>query len=173
MFVHVADGRALRDILRGGIRLSRHDYSGYAPEGWPARYVFCVPVLPSFEATFQWVRELRLRASRCAAVQFRLPDDETVLVGAYWQAHRVGTAAEAAGVFLRAAPAARGMQVLVPRAVRPREIVRVRSVPQFVGWRHGPNRLPPRGWLKPPGVPRWEWRHVLKARYAEPGARKG
>ena len=115
MFVHVADGRVLRDILRGGIRPSRLDYARYAPEGWPARRVFCVPVLPGFEATFQWVRELRRWAPRCVAVQFRLPDEERVLVGAFWQEHRAVAAAESAAVFLRAEPATRGLQVLVPR----------------------------------------------------------
>jgi hypothetical protein len=135
-FVHITDERLLRAILRGGIRPSKEGYGRYAPPGWPRRFVFCAPVLPTLEATFHWMREVAGPGTgrRGAAVQFRLADTEPVLVGVYGNSHLAMTAAEAVGMFL-AAPWPRGMQVLVPRAIEPTEITRVRRVPRFIGWR--------------------------------------
>jgi hypothetical protein len=72
---------------------------------------------------------------RGVAVQFRLPDNERVLVGAYSKEHRIVTAAEAVAAFMHVGEVPRGMEVLVPRAIAPREITRIRSVPNFIGWR--------------------------------------
>jgi hypothetical protein len=151
-FVHVTDERLLRDIRRAGIKPSRRDFGSYAPPGWPRRYVFCAPVLRDAESTFHWMRELAGpgRGRRGTAVQFRLPDSEQVLVGTFHDVHQVMTAAEAVAAFMRAAPGPRGMQVLVPRAIAPREITGVRAVPSFIGWRYTP--FSPRA--KPPPVER-------------------
>lgn len=156
--MHITPAAAARAILRAGIRPSRGEWSGYAPPGWPRYYVFCAPVLPSHEATFHWMRELTRWRGRCAAVQFRIPDDQPVLVGHYGQAHAAVTAAEAVARFQRAAPAPRGLQVMIPRRVDAREITRLRKVPNFIGWTaHPRDRRAPFG--KPPGVTRWEWYH--------------
>jgi hypothetical protein len=48
------------------------------------------------------------------------------------------TSAEAVAAFMRATPDPRGMQVLLPRAVSPREISATRAVPSFIGWRYTP-----------------------------------
>lgn len=129
-FVHLTDARAIKKILRGGIRAERT----VAGE----RVVFCVPVVPNFQTTFQWLRELKRRGYRTsAAVQFKLRDDESVRVGKYAQPHADMTAAEAVAFFQGAADA-RGYEVLVPRAIRPGEIARIRSLPQIIGWRFYP-----------------------------------
>jgi hypothetical protein len=137
-FVHITDERWLRDIRRVGIKPSVWNLTlCYSPPGWPARYVFCAPVLRNFESTFHWMRKLSgpggLR--RGVAVQFRLPDAEPVLVGAYSKEHRVLTAAQAVAAFMYAGQVPRGMQVLVPRSIAPAEITRIRAVPNFIGWR--------------------------------------
>jgi hypothetical protein len=70
----------------------------------------------------------------------------------------VTDAADAVALFRRAAPDPRGLQVMVPRRIEPREITRVRTVPGFIGWIGSPEaRSAPRG--KPPGVSRWDWQH--------------
>lgn len=137
-FVHVTDERLLRDIRRAGIKPSKRQFSG--PPGWPNRYVFCAPVLRDAESTFHWMREIAGpgRNRRGVAVQFRLPDDEKVLIGVFGHMHRVVTAAEAVANFMRTVPGPRGMQVLVPRAISPREITGARAVPTFIGWRYTP-----------------------------------
>jgi hypothetical protein len=60
-----------------------------------------------------------------------------VLVGRFGTPHQAMTAAAAVSFFLRA-PDARGLEVLVPRAIRLQEIVRIRSLPQIAGWRFYP-----------------------------------
>jgi hypothetical protein len=49
-FVHVATARAARRIERSGIAACSHGRAG-------DRGVYCMPVLPSFTLTYQWVRE--------------------------------------------------------------------------------------------------------------------
>lgn len=168
--MHLTDARNLRDILRAGIRPSRHEYrASIVPPGWPMRHVFCAPVLPDHESTFHWARELRQRPHRILAIQFRLPDDEKVLVGRFGQDHAVVTAAQAVARFLVLRPDPRGWQVLVPRRIERREILRSRPVPQFIGWRGNPEiRLPPPSDRKPPGVSRWDWERVLNPWLAFP-----
>jgi len=39
-----------------------------------------------------------------------------------------------------------GVQVLVPRRIIPKEILRVRNLPQLVGWRHYPDAHGHRPW---------------------------
>jgi hypothetical protein len=129
-FVHIADARDASKILRNGVRASADRRGG--------RGVFCVPLLPSFQATFQWVRELKRRGFRTAcAVQIRLNDTEIVQVARYGQSFTAMTAAEAVAHFLSRVDG-RGQEVVVPRSIARREIVRVRSIPQLTGWRYNP-----------------------------------
>jgi hypothetical protein len=129
-FIHLTDARDMKKMLRGGLRAER------SADG--DRGVFCVPVVPNFQTTFQWLRELKRRGYRTAiAIQFRLPDIEVVRVGRYAQPHAEMTAAEAAAFFL-AAPDPRGLEVIVPRSIKASEIAAVRAVPQLVGWRYFP-----------------------------------
>jgi len=108
-------------------------------KGYPHRAVFCVPVVPNYQTTIQWLRELKRRGYRTACgVQFRIPDSEPVLVGHFQTPHRSMTAAEAVACFLRADDA-RGLEVLVPRAIRPQEISQIRPLPQIAGWRFYPD----------------------------------
>lgn len=138
MFIHMTDERTAHRILRAGIRQSRTatlDLNGTTID----RVVFCVPVVPNFQATFQWTRELKRGGHRVArAVQFRIDDHEMVLVGHFGRQHDPMTASQAVAVFLRADDPW-GLQVLVPRAISPREIIRLRSVPQVTGWRFYPS----------------------------------
>jgi hypothetical protein len=139
MFVHLAPESRVARIRRYGIR--RRRAAGAFPGG-----VFAVPVTRDFYASHQWVRELRRRGEGAlAGVYFRVPDDEQVWVGHYGQAHRWMSAAEAAAEFAGAEDA-RGWEVVVPRRIEPRELHRVRRVPQVLGWRFFPEAKgePPR-----------------------------
>ena len=139
-FVHLtADGNA-RGIRRAGIRTSP------GPSGLP-NGVFALPTTPEFAISHQWLRELKTGGQRSiVAVYFRLPDDEPVFVGHYGGPHREMTAADATALLFQMARehagrdggGALGYEVLVPRAILPAEIHRVRRPPQDVGWRHAP-----------------------------------
>ena len=129
-FIHLTDARHANKLYRNGIRP--------AQSGDHARAVFCVPVVANFQTTFQWLRELRRRGFRkMCAIQFKIPDAEIVSVGRYAQPHIDMTAAEAVATFRRLDDA-RGFEVLIVRAIKPKEITRLRSVPQVVGWRYYP-----------------------------------
>ncbi|MBF6221771.1 hypothetical protein IU479_27115 [Nocardia abscessus] len=73
LMVHLTPEKSARRIRRAGI----------AANGFH-RGVFCMPVMPSYVLSHQWLRELRRGGQRLIlAVDFRIPDDEPVLVGHY------------------------------------------------------------------------------------------
>src|SRR5579871_465899 len=95
MFVHLAPESQVARIRRVGIGRLRKGV-GERPGG-----VFAVPVTRSFFISHQWLRELKRRGQGAiAGVYFRIPDDESVWVGHYGQAHREMTAAGAAAEFM-------------------------------------------------------------------------
>lgn len=132
--VHLApEGRA-KAILRSGIAATRL-------AGWHARFdrfVWAFPILESHTMTHQWARELKRGGVRTlVAVVFRVGDDEPVLVGHYRDAPQAMTAAEATGL-IREVSDPLGYEVLVPRRIRPREIVRMSVLQRAYGWRYFP-----------------------------------
>ncbi|MFE0463397.1 HEAT repeat domain-containing protein [Kitasatospora sp. NPDC058965] len=136
-FVHLASTADAPRIRRSGLRAVSHGQGG-------ARGVYCFPVLPSYTLTHQWLRELARFGTRggLVAVQVRLPDDERVLVGHYRDRHREAQATVPAAEAVRRIAALddpRGWEVFVPRPVRPRELHRIRTAPQVVGWRYRPD----------------------------------
>ncbi|MFB9360601.1 HEAT repeat domain-containing protein [Actinoplanes nipponensis] len=129
--VHLTPQHSARRVARTGIAARSRGWFG-------DRGVFCMPVLPSFTLTHQWVRELRRwHPGVLAAVQLRLPGDEPVTVGRYGVPPQRLTAARAAAL-VRELADPRGYEVFVPRAVTAAEIRHVRSIPQGVGWRYLP-----------------------------------
>jgi hypothetical protein len=155
VFVHLTSHRNIAPIRRGGIGLIKRRSR---PRG-----VYALPVTPDFYISHQWLRELRRGGGgTIVGIYFRIPDDETVEVGHYDSLHREMTAAEAAALMLEAQgrdPAAarakdqaskavqrrrdlpsspEGFEVVIPRRIAPAEILRVKALPQVVGWRHRP-----------------------------------
>ena len=85
-FVHLTPAKDLKRIVRSGIK-----HGG--------RGVFCMPMLPNYYISHQWIRELKRGGQRTiVGVYFTLPDEELVWVGHYFQAHTQVTAAEASRV---------------------------------------------------------------------------
>lgn len=137
MFVHLTSAANAPRIRRSGIRAAGHGQGG-------ARGVHCFPVLPSYTLTHQWLRELARSGSRggLVAVHVRLDDAQDVLVGHYTDRARGAQATVSASTAVRRIAGLedpRGWEVFVPRAVRPREVHRIRSAPQVVGWRYLPD----------------------------------
>jgi hypothetical protein len=132
MFVHLAPESKVALISRNGIRRLRKAL-GERPSG-----VFAVPVVRNFYVSHQWLRELKRsgRGTICA-IYFRIPDDELVWIGHYNQAHRRMTADEAVAEFM-ASENREGWEVVIPRTIHSKEIHRIRSLPQVVGWRYYP-----------------------------------
>lgn len=134
LFVHIAPENAAKKIRRSGIATSRirGQLSGHD------RFVWCFPVLPSYTLTHQWSRELkRWGRTTLVAVTFRVPDGEMVFGRHYLHEPEAMTAAKAAGKVARTDDP-RGVEILIPRRIQPAEIVRVRILPEAVGWRYAP-----------------------------------
>jgi hypothetical protein len=128
-FVHLTRSHDAGRIRRSGIRASR-TRSG-------TKGVYAMAVTPDAMVTFQWARELGRGPHPLAAVQFRIPDDEPVLMGQYAEDHVTTTASEAIGAIM-AAGTAPGFEVLIPRAIAAKEIMHVRAAPKL-GWRYLPD----------------------------------
>lgn len=123
MFVHLTSARAARRVLRAGIR---------GP-------VFCMPVLPNFMVTHQWVRELRRSEEmhpRVIGVYFRISTDEEVWAGHYIGSGERVAAGQAAGCVMQHEQPL-GLQVVLERSLSRKEIHAVRTLPA-VGWRYHP-----------------------------------
>jgi hypothetical protein len=155
VFVHLTPQRNLASIRRGGI--------GAIKKRLRPRGVYALPVIRNFQISHQWLRELRRQSGgTILGIYFRIPDDELVEIGHYDSLHLPMTAAEAVALMMaaedqdpgaaravdRASKAVRhgrklpsspeGFEVIVPRLVAPSEIVKVKALPQIVGWRYRP-----------------------------------
>lgn len=158
VFVHLTSHRNIPAIRRGGIARGR----------WTG--VYALPVTRNFQVSHQWLRELRRFGSgTVVGVYFRLPDEEPVEIGHYNSRRLPMTAAEATALMLAAEQrdpvAAReadrdnkavqrgrvppsspeGFEVVIPRSIARSEFLRIKPLPQVIGWRYRPgaNGTPP------------------------------
>ncbi len=155
--MHLTPEKNARRIRRAGITA-----------GGFRRGVFCLPVLPSYVLSHQWLRELRRGGQRLiVAVHFRIPDDETVQVGHYSNSGAEMTAAEAVSVILHAEDP-RGYEIVVPRSIAPTELHRIRHVRQVAGWRYHPDSHGRRPCACPACLGRGEFKAAdLRRRYSD------
>ncbi|RCG32823.1 hypothetical protein DQ384_04985 [Sphaerisporangium album] len=132
MLVHITPAKNIRAIRRSGIRAQ-----SLADGSQPG--VYCLPVMPSYQLTHQWVRELRRGGQRTLmAVHFRIPDDEEVSVGHYGS-HQVRVSSAEATALVTELEDPRGYEVIIPRSIAAKEIHRIRRVNQVTGWRYMPD----------------------------------
>ena len=133
-FIHLADERLARRIERAGLKPHAHCNISDT-----IKYVFATPVLMDFIISHQWLRELKRTGVRTiVAVQFRIPDDEPVKVGRFNSEHIDTTAAGAVRIFTEH-KSGLGLEVLIPRKICAKELTRIYTPPQLVGWRYTPD----------------------------------
>jgi hypothetical protein len=141
-FVHITSESIAKKARTGGIRPPKANRR-------PLRGVFAMPVVPNFQISHQWVREIKQwRRGLMVGVYFRIPDSELVWVGRYNQPHERITAAHAMA-HVMAQTTMNGVEIVAPRRIAPKEIVGVRTLPQLVGWRHYPDAHGKRPWACP------------------------
>lgn len=139
MFVHLTSEDSAKRIARVGVRGQTiwtidPDHNRLAVDVG----VYCLPVVPNFYTTHQWVRELKRTGKRTiVGVYFRIPRDVRVWVGKYNQPHELVGAGTAAARVMRA-ESPEGMEVILPRSVSAPEIHQIRELPQLLGWRYFP-----------------------------------
>jgi len=97
-----------------------------------------MPMLADYYTTHQWARELKRHGHRTMmAISFWLDDAEPVEVGRFFTPHKAMSASEAVKTLMETENRL-GYQVVVRRAIGPREIRSVRSMPHVIGWRYYP-----------------------------------
>lgn len=131
-FVHITTADTAKRALRNGLRPGKATWNRISG-------LYAMPVTRNFLVTHQWVREMKQwrQGGPMAGVYFRLRDDELVQAGRYNQRHETMTAAQAVALAMNEATMS-GLEVIIPRRIVPKEILRVRRLPQTVGWRHYP-----------------------------------
>jgi hypothetical protein len=141
-FIHLFDEANAARLRRGGIRITKAKWRSL-------NGVFVFPLTENFLVSHQWMRELRRRRGQAIlAARIRIDDAEPVVLGKYNEPHMQVRAAEAIGI-VREHTDPLGLQVILPRSVRPKEIESVYRPPKVVGWRYYPA---PRG-RRPCGCP--------------------
>ena len=134
--LHISRASAARAIKKNGIRGRPWTLPSSKSPVSLAHAVFLMPVLESFAATHQWVRELRSwHGERAVAVHVMLPKTEPVYVGRFSQRHELRPLGDAIG-WVRKHPL--GAEIVLPRAVSSKEVIRVRESTQLVGWVEDP-----------------------------------
>ncbi len=130
-FVHLTDQKRIGSVRRRGLK--PHSLRAELAKG-----VHCTPVSGSLYRTHQWLRELKRRGMRTiSAVQFYVPPREIVLVGRFNEQLVAVTASEAAQIF-QVHESGLGLEVVVTRAVKPKQIHRIYTPNQVLGWRYYP-----------------------------------
>jgi len=146
-FVHLAAMQDIASIRRSGLKARK-----FGAETGPPRGVFAMPVMPDFQYSHQWLRELRRwRAGPIFGVYFRLPDNEIVYLGAYNGRHEPVTAAQAVALLTKEPQP--GFEAVVPRRVAARDILCIKALPQVVGWRFWPQAKGQAPIYPQPGTP--------------------
>jgi hypothetical protein len=103
-----------------------------------AHGLYCMPLLPNYFISHQWMRELKRRGQRTfVAIDFRLRSDEKIAIGHYNHEKVTTSVGKAIADVMRSADP-RGWELILPRSVAADEIVNVRPVARVVGWRYFP-----------------------------------
>lgn len=125
--VHLADEKNSAAITKNGLKTGRHGTG-----------IFCMPVLPNFYVSHQWLRELKRSGARSyVGVYFKVPSSEMVFAGKYGTRHKRITLGEAIKEIMSLDDPL-GYELIIDRKVLPGEISKVKHLPQTLGWRYFP-----------------------------------
>jgi hypothetical protein len=133
VFVHFTDENNKNSIVKNGIKIATVHYKDIK------KGIFCMPVIPDFYATHQWVRELKQYNSgnEIIAIYFKIPDDEIIFCGKYNEEFIKTDATKAHNIFMNLEDKM-GFQVIIERKIISNEITKIKNIPQVIGWRHFP-----------------------------------
>jgi hypothetical protein len=126
--VHLADEKISSKIIKNGIKTGKYGTG-----------VYCLPVLPCFYVSHQWLRELKRNGARTfVGVYFKISSHEMVFAVRYGQTHRFIKVGEAIKEIMTLEDPL-GYEIIIGRKILPEEITRLKKLPQVVGWRYSPN----------------------------------
>lgn len=113
------------------------------------RGVYLMPLVENEQIAFGWTREIGKKFRSAIAVHVHLADNEIVYVGRYTGGKERMTAAEAVALIRSLeATSAQYYEVILPRAVTPREIRRIVPIRKITGWRNWPGAHGHRPWRR-------------------------
>lgn len=128
ILVHIADERESSSIRKNGLKVGKHRPG-----------IFCMPVLPNFYVSHQWLRELKRSGARTyVGVYFKLDSQYLVYAGKYNQEHRPITLGEAIKEIMSMNDPL-GYELIVDRKIEAKEIEKIKFLPQKLGWRYFPS----------------------------------
>jgi hypothetical protein len=126
--VHLADEREKASIKRNGIKIGK-DRNG----------IFCMPVLPNFYISHQWLRELKRNGARTfIGIYFKLDTKVLVYAGKYNEPHRQMELRVAIKEIMTLEDPL-GYELIVDRKIEPKEINKIKLLPSKIGWRYFPH----------------------------------
>jgi hypothetical protein len=125
--VHLADEKNANRILNAGIKTGKYVHG-----------VHCMPVLPNFYVTHQWLRELKQSGAKTfVGVYFRIASNQLVYAGKYGGKHKRISLGEAIKEIMELEDPL-GYELIVDRKIEPDEITKIKHLPQTIGWRYRP-----------------------------------
>jgi len=125
--VHLTDEKNSSRILKNGLKTGR--YGGG---------IFCMPVLPNFYVSHQWLRELKRNGAKSfVGVYFKVPSSEMVYAGKFGQKHRHISLGEAIKEIMSLEDPL-GYELIIDRKISANEIHSIKHLPQNLGWRYFP-----------------------------------
>ncbi|MBS1613011.1 MAG: hypothetical protein JST49_09340 [Bacteroidetes bacterium] len=127
VLVHLADEKESASIKRGGIKIGKY-----------RKGIYCMPVLPDFYVSHQWLRELKRRGAKTyVGVYFKADSKMMVYAGYYNKEHRHITLGEAIKEIM-SSDNPLGYELIIDRKIESKEIFKIKSLPQKIGWRYEP-----------------------------------
>ena len=125
--VHLADERESSNIKTNGIKIGKR-----------MKGVFCMPVMQNFYVSHQWLRELkRFGGNTFVGVYFKVDSSEKVFAGKFNEPHRHIELGEAIKEILSIEDPL-GYELIICRKIEAKEIHKIKSLPQTIGWRYKP-----------------------------------
>jgi hypothetical protein len=127
ILVHLADERESSNILRNGIKIGKF-----------RRGIFCMPVMQNFYLSHQWLRELKRRGVKSyVGVYFKADSKVKVFAGKYNTEHKYLELGQAIKE-IQSIEDPLGYELIIERKIEAKEIVKIKNLPQNIGWRYKP-----------------------------------
>lgn len=125
--VHLADEKDAESIKKNGIKINKYRNG-----------IFCMPVLPNFYVTHQWLRELKRNGVKTlVGVYFKLDNKSMVYASKYNEQHNYITLEQAIKE-IKSLEDPLGYELIIERKILPSEITKIKNLPQNIGWRYNP-----------------------------------
>jgi hypothetical protein len=125
--VHLADERDSEKIRKNGLKVRKNGAG-----------VYCMPVLPNFYVSHQWLRDLkRWGAKTFVGVYFKVDSTELVFAGKFGEEHKLMSLGEAIKEIMSIEDPL-GYELIIDRKIKPKEISGIKHLPQKIGWRFFP-----------------------------------